>query len=266
MNGDVLDKILNTPEGIDVNEVVESVVKPDFDLKKEINNKLAYTRKATINDIIPEEYQQKLMAIDTTLNKCFWMIGDITEDLLHSINRERASEAGLYITQQDIFEAVGFFCHRTARSIRHYWEIAHYFPGDIRNKYDASFTAFTEARWVSNWELFLQIADENPMWSVERVRVEYHERTGEERKYRVEREGHQAVEKEEPELPEDGEAWSGDGSKRRFKDVLLGKLERTVDELRYVARKIPMPDDIQMQISDVILDIENISLAIRREI
>jgi hypothetical protein len=259
-----LNEILSThKDGID--EIVSAVLSDmDFDVKTEIIDKLPYMRKAGINDIVPMEYQNKLMAIDFTMSQCYWMIGDIANDLINSVNRERSFGLGKLVSQQDIFEAVGFFCHRTARTVNYYWNVARYFPIEVRQKHDVPFSMYADARWVEDWELYLRISDENPMFSASRVRAEYYRLIG----------------KEEPKdekiasavpdfgaelpLPEEGEKWTGN-AQVRFNATVLDNLEHTVDNLRGVLDKIPLPTEIRERIMDIILEINDISMTIRRE-
>ena len=250
----------------DVNQIVSSVLSGgNFNVKNEIMNKLPYTRKASINDIVPEEYQQKLMAIGFTMSQCFFMIGDIADDLINSINRERSQQLGKLISKKDIFEAIGFFCHRTARTVRYYWEAAHFFPLEIRDKHDVPFNVYAEARWVDDWEFFLKLADENPMWTASRVRTEYYKLIGQEEPKNPETA--RAVDDAGAELPlpVEGEQWTGE-SQTRFKSTVLDKLEHTADDLRDVLNRIPLPNDIRSRIRDVLLEINDISMEIRREV
>ena len=215
---------------------------------------LPYTRRASVNEIVPEEYQQKLMEVDFTMSKCFWLIGDITDDLINSVDRRRARDIGTVVTQNDIFEAVGFFCHRTIRTIRSYWEVAHYFPLEIRQKYDIPFVMFVEARWLKDWELFLSISDSNPMWSADRVKAEYY-------KSRNLPVPSPHIEDENlPVLVEQEKRADGKGN------ALLCKLEHAVDDLRVVLKKMELPVDLMSRIGDVILEIEDISSEIRRDV
>lgn len=260
---DDLDKFLNSVESKEINEIVGSVLADSkFDVRREINEKLPYTRRASINDIVPEEYQQKLMEIDFTMSQCYWLIGDITTDLVNSVNRTRAQELGKLVSKTDIFEAVGFFCHRTARSVRYYYECAHYFPVDVRKRYDVPFSIYSEARWVKDWELMLKIAEENPVWSAERVRAEYYKVLNEEPPTQPKEDKGAEVCNDDLPLPE-GEQW--EGGQARFKAVLLSKLDHTVDDLRAVLDKIPLPTEIRTRIGEVIIEIQDIDLLIRRE-
>lgn len=178
---DDLDKLLGLEEP-DIDDIVKEVMATEKKMvKDEVKQKMEAYHSVSANDIIPDEYQQKLMQLDITMTRCFWLIGDITEDIINSVNRERVKLLEKVVTQNDIFEAVGYFCHRTARTIRYYYEIAHYFPIEIREKYDVPFIIYAEARWAKNWELMLQIAEANPMWSAARVKEEYYKQVDEPR-------------------------------------------------------------------------------------
>jgi hypothetical protein len=194
------------------------------------------------------------MAIDYTMSQCFWMIGDVCVDLVESVNRERSKQLGKIISKQDIFEAVGLFCRRTGRSTRYYYECAKFFSPETRQKYDVPFTVFAVARWTDDWEAVLKIASENPIWSADRVRTEFYKQIGEEPPTR---------EKQLPnttEVDDSEEKWNAS-----YKDVLLNKLEHTTDDLRQVLDRVPLPVEIRVRIGDVLLEIQDIGLLIRRE-
>jgi hypothetical protein len=259
---DELDKILNTVESKEINEIVGEVLNSaDFDVKREVSYRLPYTRKASVNDIVPEEYQQKLMEIDFTMSQCYWLIGDICTDLVNSVNRTRARELGKIISKTDIFEAVGFFCHRTSRSVRYYYECAWFFPVEVRQKYEVPFNIYAEARWVKDWELLLQIAEENPIWSAERVRNEYLERTGEKKESRESGSADSGAEMPADEEENLSEVASAEG----YRKVILSELEKTIDKLRQVLDRIPLPTEIRKRIGDVLYEIQDIDMEIRRE-
>lgn len=253
-----LDEIVGS---VDADEVVKAVLSTgDFDPVKEARNLLPYTHRVSANDIVPEEYQQKLMAIDFTMSQCFWLIGDICVDLVEGVDRQKAKEFGKIISKQDIFEAVGLFCHRTGRATRYYYECARFFSPETRKKYDVPFSIFAEARWSKEWEVLLKIAADNPVWGADRVRAEYYKQIGEEPPHRLrdkkwEDKTGSAVEREEEEEREP----------TRYKDVLLSKLDHTVDDLRKILEKIPMPTDLRVRIGDVLFEIQDIELEIRRE-
>lgn len=259
-----MEKILNLDEIVgsaDADEVVNSVLATgDFNPTKEIQNVLPYTRRVSANDIVPEEYQHKLMEIDFAMSQCYWLIGDICVDLVESVDREKSRQLGKIISKQDIFESVGLFCHRTGRSVRYYYECARFFSPEIRHKYDVPFSVFAEARWVKDWEVLLQIASENPIMGAEKVRAEYYKQTDEEKQKR-----------EKPEVLfgaviEKDNFGSADVEvgETKFKSTLLSKLDHTVDDLREVLVRIPLPTDLRVRIGDVLLEIQNIQMDIRR--
>jgi hypothetical protein len=257
-------KILNLDEIVDSSdpkEVVTEVLQSgEFNPTREMGSVLPYTRRVSPNQIVPEEYQHKLMEIDFTLSQCFWLIGDITVELISSVNRERSKELGKLISNTDIFESVGLFCHRTGRSVRRYYECARFFPPVIRQKYDVPFTIYTVARWIDNWELFLTMAFENPIWGAEKVRAEYYK----------------LLNQEVPKRPESLKSGSAESAipdsssavalpEPKYKEVLLSKLDHSVDSLRAVLDRIQLPTEIRIRIGNVILEISDILLTIRRE-
>jgi len=251
-----LDEITN----IDTDEIVKSVLDSgDFNPTREMGNYLPYTRKASIDSIVPIDYQNRLMEVDFVLSNCYFLIGDIATDLVNSVNRTRSQELGKLISKTDIFEAVGFFCHRSARAVRFYYEAASHFPPEIRNKYDVPFNVYGIARWVKQPELLLQLASENPMWSAEKVRAEYYKQIGEEVPVRESKEVPDSGAELEQELPESTAPSMG------FKTVLLSKLDHTVDDLREIIVKIPLPVSTRKRIGDVIYEIIDIEGEIRRE-
>jgi len=276
-NADSIDRILDTVETREINQIVGDVLASgDFDIKAEMHKALPYTRRVSVNDIVPEEYQAKLMAIDYTLTQCYWMIGDIAAELVNNVNLRRARELGKAVSMLDVFEAVGYFCHRSARSVRYYYECAHFFPVGVREKYDVPFNIYAEARWVDDWECVLRLSSDNPQWSAERVRMEYYSLKGEAVPVREGKSLDQAelpVKDSGAEVPDDlynnyplpgaGEVWEGSGQ-GRFKSLLLSKLDHTVDDLRALLDKIPLPTEIRVRIGNVIMDIQDIGLEVRR--
>lgn len=260
---DELDKILNTVEAVEINDIVKDVLsKGEFDVREEVQSRFAYTRRVSINDIVPEEYQQKLMQIDITMTQCYWLIGDIASDLVGQVNEVRARECGKVVSKQDIFEAVGFFCHRTGRSVRYYYECAWFFPPEVRQRYDVPFNVYAIARWTDNWELVLRLAEENPIWSAERVKEEYYKATQEQIERRPKSEN---VEDHGAEVPADEEEVQEGYPASKYKQVILSKLEHTVDDLRTTVDRIPLPTPIRVRIGEVLLEIQDIQMEIRRE-
>lgn len=271
-----LDRLLGTVPPAEIDTIVSSVISDEhFDVQREVRQRLPYNRRASINDIISEEYQNRLMEIDYTISNCYWMIGDITNDIINSLNRTRAQELGKVISKTDIYEAVGVFCHRSARQVRYYWECARWFPPEVRRKYNVPFAVFAEARWIDNWELVLKLAEQNPMWSAERVRAEYLKLSG------MAVPDEQSADKEGSAVPEVSAETVVDetgsaipevlldeyrkSGTRESRAVLLSTLERTLDGLRDVLDKMLLPTDIRIRIGEVLLEIQDIGLQIRRE-
>lgn len=263
-----LDKILSLPEPQDIDDVIAVALRDgNMDIRKTIETALPYTRRVAMSDIIPEEYQMRLMALDDAMSRCYWEIGDIADEIIKSINTVQMVKTGRYATNKDVFEAIGFFCHRSGRTVRYYHEIARFFPPDMRSKYDVSFAVWGEARWVDRPELVLDIASDNPQWSVEAVRIEYYKQMNQEPPKAIPpKDDGEPVRDSGAEmpLPEDGEHWTGE-AQPRFKRVLLSKLEQTIDDLRQTADRIPLPTSIRTRIGDVLIELQEISLEIRRE-
>jgi len=99
---------------------------------------------------------------------------------------------------------------------------------------------------------------------MERVRSEYDKLTGDVRKNASAPKEVQVRDSgAELPLPEPGEQW--EGAQGRFKAVLISKLDHAVDELRAVLDRIPLPTEMRVRIGQVILEIDDIMLSIRRE-
>ncbi len=269
----ILDEIISSVPEDDIDAIVLDVLSgATFNLQEQIASSLPYTgRGVSVNDIVPEQYQARLMALDSAMSRAYWEIGDITNELINSVNRQRSAELGKVVSQRDIFEAVGYFCHRTGRSVRYYYEIARWFPPEVRQKYDVPFTVWGDARWVDKPELMLQIGDENPQYSAERVRKEYYAAIGEEPRVLPEKRPDEGVRQDsgaeigndDLPLPVPGEQWAG--SQGRFKSTLLAKLDRTLDDLKTTVDRIPLPTDLRVRIGDCVLEIQDIILAVRRQ-
>jgi hypothetical protein len=258
-----MERILNLDEIVssaDPDEVVEEVLSSgDFNATREADSVLPYLRKVSINDIVPLDMQNRLMQLDVTLSNAYFEIGDCANELINSVNRQRSKELGKLISQLDIFSAIGFFCHRTSRSVRYYWNTASYFPIDIRNKYDVPFNIFAMARWVDNWELMLTIASENPQYSAAHVRAEYYKLINQEVPVR---EGKEVLDNGTEIGSADSE---GSVEVPKYKAVLLSQLDHTIDSLRAILDKIPLPVTLRMKIGEVLLSIQDIEIEIRRE-
>lgn len=262
---DELDAILDTVESVEINNIVGEVLKGEFDVAQHIEDNFPFNKRVSLNEIVPEEYQQRLMAISDTVDKCYFMIGDITDELINSVNRQRSHELGKIITQTDIFLAVGYFCKRTGRSVRYYWVTASYFPLEVRQKYsEVPFNVYAMARWVDNPLDMIQMASVNPQWSAERVRTEYYKSIG---KNPPVREKAEKTGSAIPGAEVDNESELGEvqGSANYSKTVLVSSLEHTIDGLRTLVDRIPLPINVRSRIGAVLLDIDDLILDIRRE-
>jgi hypothetical protein len=260
-----MERILNLDEIVssaDPDEVVEEVLSSgDFDATRDAGSVLPYLRKVSIDQIVPLDMQNRLMQLDITLSNAYFQIGDCANELVNSVNRQRSKELGKLISQLDIFSAIGYFCHRTSRSVRYYWNTASYFPQEIRNKFDVPFNIFAMARWVDNWELMLTIASENPQYSAAHVRAEYYKLINQEVPVREEV-SDKGVEIGSADIPQ---STISEVEVPKYKAVLLSQLDHTVDSLRAILDKIPLPTTLRMKIGEVLLEIQDIEIEIRRE-
>jgi hypothetical protein len=104
------------------------------------------------------------------------------------------------------------------------------------------------------------MAFENPIWGAEKVRAEYYK----------------LLNQEVPKRPESLKSGSAESAipdsssadvpiEPRYKEVLLSKLDHSVDALRAVLDRIQLPTEIRIRIGNVILEISDILLTIRRE-
>lgn len=122
------------------------------------------------SDIIPQNYQNKLMYWRDRLKEGYFQIGDIAAELL-----ERSAQQGFPITQVRVFAAVGKFCDRSGRTVRYYYEVASFYPPDVRDQYDVlSFSAFAFAKSMGHrWKEVLDYAMLYPSISEDGLRIHF---------------------------------------------------------------------------------------------
>lgn len=105
--------------------------------------------KVSDSDIIPDEYQNKLLYLRDLITDAEFTTGDIANDLAL-----RSAEKGLSVTNSEVYAAVGRFVGKAGRTIRYYAETARFFDVGVREKYEMlpfSFFAFAKTagdRWV----------------------------------------------------------------------------------------------------------------------
>jgi len=125
------------------------------------------------SQIVPEEYQNRLMAIEDTMTRSYFEIGDIANMLIEYV--PQVSRDKKLITQQDVYNAVGVFCHRTGRTVRYYAETSAFYPLPVRSEFDLlPFNVFVLARYYgAAWRKVLEFARQNPTMSEDTIRKQF---------------------------------------------------------------------------------------------
>ena len=84
-----------------------------------------YIPKVSFNTIIPDEDQNILLAVRESLNRGYWLVGDIA-------NRDYllAMENGLPVTRNEVYAAVGFYAGVGGRTVRYYADVSAFYPPD----------------------------------------------------------------------------------------------------------------------------------------
>lgn len=118
--------------------------------------------RLSVNEIVPEDLQNKLMGLEFTLTRAYFEIGDIANDLIGYVP-QLTRDGTRVVTQQDVFDAVGYFCHRAGRTVRYYAETAEFYPLEVRAEFDMlPFGHFVVARsFGSRWKDVLEYAREH---------------------------------------------------------------------------------------------------------
>lgn len=122
------------------------------------------------SDIVPDEFQNRLMNLRDMMTACSWGIGDIANDLV-----EQNASVGIQVTDKRIHKAVGRFCGRSGRTVRYYAETASFFPQQVREEYDMlSFAHFVFARQMKElWREVLDYAASLPGATLEQLEKKY---------------------------------------------------------------------------------------------
>lgn len=122
------------------------------------------------NDLVPEEYQNRLIDWRDTLRKGYYEIGLIAATLI-----ERAAYSGLKVTQARITEAVGAYCGKSGRTVRYYMETAVFFPEEVWQEFDfLPFAHFVTARYAGErWREVLEFSRDHPLISVEALEMRF---------------------------------------------------------------------------------------------
>jgi len=125
--------------------------------------------RLSYSSIVPEDTQSELIGYGQTTTEICFSIGDIanqTHDGLMNTNQNT--------TQQFVCSAVGFFCGKSGRTVRHYASIANFFNKEVREKYSVlSFSHFSFAKQMNErWQEVLDYSVDDYIHSVDNV-MEY---------------------------------------------------------------------------------------------
>lgn len=122
------------------------------------------------SDIVSEDNQNRLMFWRDQFRVGHFIIGDI---VIETIEQAVASKVRLPHTR--IFEAVARFCGKKARTVRYYYELAAFFPHEVREEFHMlPFSHFVFARTLGDdWHEVLHYAASKPHITAEGLRVHY---------------------------------------------------------------------------------------------
>lgn len=122
------------------------------------------------NDIVPQEFQHEILYWRDVWSLGSWRLGDIGNQLI-----KYAAESGFAVTQQQVFDAIGFYADKRGRTIRYYAETAAFFSMEVRQEFDVlPFSKFVVARsFGTHAHDVLEFALDNPFESADRLRDRY---------------------------------------------------------------------------------------------
>jgi len=101
----------------------------------------SYSYNYSYSDVIPQDLQDRLIAIRDNLSQNFWDIGDIALMICNY-----ADDNHISVSRDFIWSAVGSFVGLAARTVRDYARVAKSFGYDERDKYDIlTFSHFSVA-------------------------------------------------------------------------------------------------------------------------
>jgi len=99
-------------------------------------------------DVIPEEYMFRLMALAEEETKSSWEIGDITNLILKTAGK-----------RLEVYQAIGAMIGKKSRTIREYSRVSAFYPPDIRQRYEVlGYDYFRVAARSENWRQMLDWA------------------------------------------------------------------------------------------------------------
>ena len=130
------------------------------------------------NELIQEEDQMSLLAISEAMTRDYFTIGDMAGKYIAMAEekgyrfRRTLYEGDIYVTEQDIFNAIGFFVHRKGRTVRYYHETARFYPQEVREEFKLDFAYFVMARsFKERWREVLEFSAVNPQADTDTVRA-----------------------------------------------------------------------------------------------
>lgn len=118
-------------------------------------------------DIVPEDYQSILIYLRDSITSACFTIGDVANELVL-----KSLSVGLPVTDIRVFEAVGRFCGKSARTVRYYAETSAFYTKEVRQEYESlPFSFFVFARSMDNkWKDVLDFAMDNQGSTLDYVR------------------------------------------------------------------------------------------------
>ena len=123
------------------------------------------------SDIVSEDNQNRLMFWRDQFRVGQFIIGDI---VVETIESSVASKVRLPHTR--IFEAVARFCGKKARTVRYYYEVATFYPFEVREEFHMlPFSHFVFARTLGGdkWRGVLEYAATKPHITADGLRVHF---------------------------------------------------------------------------------------------
>lgn len=107
------------------------------------------------SDVIPQNLQDKLLALRDDISRNFWSIGDIGIMVCNYVDDNE-----MYVSRDFIWSAIGSYAGLAARTVREYYRVAKFFKQETRDKYEVlSFSHFMFAsRFPDYWEEVLEYA------------------------------------------------------------------------------------------------------------
>lgn len=205
------------------------------------------------SDIIEEADQSELASIRTMLKWSYFRIGDIALKYVQGNARKNA----LRVPADRIYEAIGYFVGRTARTVRYYAENAAFFPEDVRDTYKVlPFSYFDLSRTFGDqWREVLEYATENINMSYDSI--EYNCRQAfmhNEPIYTPHQESDEIIESLEklsekiPMCESPTKAISGPSRAQLLS--LTNAASDLVEKINRLDRAIGLPEDIHIQLSE----------------